>query len=311
MCAILLPLMPAGNYREILLPAAVRTIVGVVPSLDNGAPYRGAAVSSIRASDVTTPASQATSRQFGGIAPPVRAEGAAWALFLDFDGTLIDIAMTPDSVVVPPKLRAILSACADAFDGAVAVVSGRPISTLDALLDPLKLPTAGLHGLELRMADGTVEEAAHRPSELAGLRARFRALAREDARLVAEDKGSSLALHFRRAPERERELRELVAGAATRHDGHHVMLGKMVLEVRPAHADKGTAIARFLETPPFAGRTPVFAGDDITDEDGFAVVNRHGGISIKVGAGETHAAYRVPDVAVLRDWLAVVAGGLK
>ena len=214
----------------------------------------------------------------------------------------------PDSVVVPPKLREVLAACIEAFGGAVAIVSGRPISTLDALLDPLKLPAAGLHGLELRMPDGTVEEAAHRASELAELRARFRALAREDARLVVEDKGSSLALHFRRAPEREQELRELVAAAATRHHGHHVMYGKMVLEVRPAHADKGTAIARFLEAPPFVGRTPVFAGDDITDEDGFAAVNRHGGISVKVGAGETHAAYRVPDVAALHGWLAVVAG---
>ena len=260
---------------------------------------------------MTIPASRAALRQFEGTAPPARPEGTAWALFLDFDGTLVDIAMTPDAVVVPPKLRGVLAACIEAFDGAVAIVSGRPISTLDALLDPLKLPAAGLHGLELRMADGSVEEAAHRASELAGLRARFRALAREDARLVVEDKGSSLALHFRRAPERERELRELVTGAATRHTGHHVMHGKMVLEVRPAHADKGTAIARFLGAPPFVGRTPVFAGDDITDEDGFAVVNRHGGISIKVGAGESEATCRVPDVAALHDWLAVVAGGLK
>ena len=260
---------------------------------------------------MTIPASQAALRQFEGIAPPTRPEGAAWALFLDFDGTLIDIAMTPDAVVVPPKLREILAACIEAFGGAVAIVSGRPISTLDALLDPLKLPAAGLHGLELRMPDGTVEEAAHRVSGLAELRAQFRSLVREDARLVVEDKGSSLALHFRRAPERERELRELVAAAAARHDGHEVMHGKMVLEVRPAHADKGTAIARFLGTPPFVGRTPVFAGDDITDEDGFAAVQRHGGITIKVGAGETHAAYRVPDVAALHGWLTAVAGWLK
>ena len=161
------------------------------------------------------------------------------------------------------------------------------------------------------MPDGTVEEAAHRPAGLAELRAQFRSLVREDARLVVEDKGSSLALHFRRAPERERELREFVAGATTPHDGHEVMHGKMVLEVRPAHANKGTAIARFLRTSPFAGRTPVFAGDDITDEDGFAVVNRYGGISVKVGAGGTRAAYRVPDVAALHGWLGVVAGRLK
>ena len=215
--------------------------------------------------------------------------------------------MTPDAIVIPSKLRPILAECVEAFDGAVAIVSGRPIEVLDTLLAPLRLPAAGLHGLELRMPDGTVEEAAHRTMGLAELRARFSSLAREDARLVVEDKGSSLALHFRRAPERERELRELVAGAARRHNGHHVMHGKMVLEVRPAHADKGTAVTRFLQTPPFAGRTPVFAGDDVTDEDAFAAVNRHGGISVKVGAGESEATCRLPDVAALHDWLAGIA----
>ena len=243
----------------------------------------------------------------GDTAPPAYLDGAAWALFLDLDGTLIELATTPDAVVVPRKLRGILSACAEAFDGAVAIVSGRPIAALDALLDPLRLPAAGLHGLELRMPDGTLEQVARRAAGLAGLRARFLSLAREDARLVVEDKGSSLALHFRRAPERERELRELVAGAATGHDGHHVMHGKMVLEVRPSHADKGTAIVRLLAMPPFAGRRPIFAGDDITDEDGFAAVNRLGGISLKVGEGDTGAMFRVPDVDALHAWLAAVA----
>ena len=264
-----------------------------------------------RASDVTTPANQALSPHSGGIAPPTHPDGAAWALFLDFDGTLVDIAMTPDAVVVSSTLRAVLPACIDAFDEAVAIVSGRPISTLDALLDPLRLPAAGLHGLELRLPDGTVEETAHHTAGLAELRARLHSLVREDARLVVEDKGSSLALHFRRAPEREHELRELVAGAATRQRGHHVMYGKMVLEVRPAHADKGTAVTRFLETSRFAGRVPVFAGDDITDEDGFGVANRLGGISIKVGAGETAASYRVPDVAALHDWLTAIASARR
>ena len=260
---------------------------------------------------MTTPANQALSPHSGGIAPPTNPDGAGWALFLDFDGTLIDIAMTPDAIVVPSTLRAVLPACIDAFAGAVAIVSGRPISTLDALLDPLRLPAAGLHGLELRLPDGTVEETAHRPAGLAELRARFHSLVREDARLVVEDKGSSVALHFRRAPERERELRGLVAGAATPHNGHQVIHGKMVLEIRPTHADKGTAIDRFLDTPPFVGRLPVFAGDDITDEDGFAAVNRHGGISIKVGTGETRAAYRVPDIAALHDWLATIASARR
>ena len=235
---------------------AVRTIVGVAPSLDNGARCRIASAPATQVPGVINPASQATSRELGGIAPPPHPGGAAWALFLDFDGTLIELAATPDAVVVPPKLRTILSVCADAFDGAVAIVSGRPISTLDALLDPLRLPAAGLHGLELRMPDGTIEEVAHRTAGLAELRARFHSLVREDARLVVEDKGSSLSWHFRRAPERERELRELAAGAATRHNGHHVMHGKMVLEVRPTHADKGTAVSRLLEMRPFGGNRP-------------------------------------------------------
>ena len=210
--------------------------------------------------------------------------------------------------MVPPQLRTILSACADAFGGAVAIVSGRPIATLDALLAPLRLPAAGLHGLELRMPDGTVEHAASEAPRLAELRARLLSLAQEDARLVVEDKGSSLALHFRLAPERERELRAVVSGAAELHEGHHVLHGKMVVEVRPARSDKGDAVARFMETPPFAGRTPVFAGDDSTDEAGFATVNRLGGISVKVGAGESDAACRISHVAALHDWLAAIAG---
>jgi len=281
--------------------------VGAVSSLDNGAPRHVAPVLSTCDPDVSTPAASSPLTFCEGTAPPARPEGAAWALFLDFDGTLVEIAMTPDAVVIPLKLRPILAECVDTFDGAVAIVSGRPIEVLDTMLAPLRLPAAGLHGLELRMADGTVEEVAHRTEGLAGLRTRFGSLAREDPRLVVEDKGSSLALHYRRAPERERELGDLVAGAVRRDTGYHVMQGKMVLEVRPAHADKGTAVDRFLETPPFSGRTPVMAGDDITDEDAFAAANRRGGISVKVGAGETEATCRVPDVAALHDWLEGIA----
>ena len=243
-----------------------------------------------------------------GRTPPVPPAGVAWALFLDFDGTLVEFAATPDAVVVPRKVRAILSACADALDGAVAIVSGRPIATLDALLAPLRLPSAGLHGLEVRMPDGNVEHADSGASDLAELRTRLLSLAREDARLVVEDKKSSLALHYRRAPERESELRALVADAADQYRGHHVLHGKMIVEVKPARINKGDAVGRFLESSPFAGRRPIFAGDDLTDEDGFAAVNRLGGVSVKVGAGESSAACRVPDVDALHDWLAAVAG---
>ena len=293
---------PSVSYLSI-------AFVGGAPSLDNGAPCRVASAGFRRGSIVNTQANHPPTTGSGRSGPPSHSEGVPWALFLDFDGTLIDLATTPDAVVVPPKLRAILSGCVAAFDGAVAIVSGRPIAALDALLDPLRLPAAGLHGLEQRMPDGTLERAARRGRGLTGLRTRFHSLAQEDARLIVEDKGSSLALHFRRAPEREHELRELVTGAAAPHNGHHVMHGKMVLEVRPAHADKGTAVTRFLETPPFAGRTPVFAGDDVTDEDAFSVVNRHGGISVKVGTGESGATFRVPDVDALHDWLATLGRG--
>ena len=241
-------------------------------------------------------------------APPTCPGAAEWALFLDFDGTLTDLAATPDSVVVTPRLRSVLAACAETFGGAVALVSGRPIAALDALLDPLRLPAAGQHGIDLRWPDGTVEHAARRTSELDGLRSCFKALARADERLVVEDKGATLALHFRRAPEREQELCALAAEVATTNNGYRVLYGKMVLEVKPAHADKGSAVARYLEAPPFAGRRPVFAGDDVTDEDGFDAVNRLGGISVKVGAGESRAACRVPDVRALLDWLAAAAG---
>ena len=243
-----------------------------------------------------------------GPAPPVPSGAGAWALFLDFDGTLVGIAPTPDAVAVPSTLRAILSACADEFDGAVAVVSGRPIEALDALLAPLRLPCAGLHGLEVRLPDGTVEHAVPGAPELGDLRARLHSLAREDARLVVEDKSSSLALHYRRAPERESELCALISDLAERYRGYHALHGKKMIEVRPARADKGDAVRRLLETPPFAGRRPVFAGDDVTDEDGFAAVNRLGGISVKVGAGESRAHWRVPDVDALHNWLAAIAG---
>lgn len=244
----------------------------------------------------------------GQSAPPARPGPAEWALFLDFDGTLVDIAATPDAVVVPPRLRTILAACVDAFDGALAIVSGRTIAVLDALLEPLRLPAAGLHGLERRMPNGTVERVDSCAAGLDELRALLIALVREDDRLVVEDKCTSLALHFRRAPERERELRALVAGEATRYDGHHVLHGKKIVEVKPENAVKGDAVVRYLEAPPFSGRRPVFAGDDITDEDGFAAVNRLGGISVKVGDGESEATCRLPNVAALHDWLAAISG---
>ena len=183
------------------------------------------------------------------------------------------------------------------------MVSGRPIAELDALLAPATLPAAGLHGLEWRGRDGRIMRRGDDLGDLGPLRARLGRLAAADERLVVEDKGLSVALHYRRAPERQRELRELFTGLVAGVRGYHVLEGKMVVEAKPESIGKGHAIESLMGSPPFRGRRPVFAGDDVTDEDGFAAVERMGGISIKVGNGKTRAQYRTASVATLLDWL--------
>lgn len=227
------------------------------------------------------------------------------ALFLDVDGTLLQIAPHPDAVRVPPGLLPQLDRLAARTGGALALVSGRSIDDLDRLFAPLRLPCAGVHGLERRTAAAVVhrQDAA---ALLAPLRPPLVAFVRAHDGLLLEDKGQSLALHFRNAPDRacdaEALLRRLIAdnGGALNLKG-----GKMVWEAVPASADKGTAIAAFMQEPPFAGRRPVFVGDDMTDEDGFAVVNAMGGVSIRVGRREvpTAARHRLRDEAAVFDWL--------
>lgn len=226
------------------------------------------------------------------------------ALFLDFDGTLVEIAPTPARVQVMRDLPTLLAAVAGRLDGAVAVVSGRSVDDLARLLHPFRGPLAGLHGLERRARDGVVS----RP-EPDGVLARARALLADFAAvrpaLLLEDKGAALALHYRQAPDLAGACREAATHAAALGDGGlTVVEGKMVVELRLSSADKGAAIAALHDEPPFAGRVPVFVGDDRTDEDGFAVVNGRGGISIAVGNnGETCARYRIDSVGNVLSWL--------
>lgn len=234
---------------------------------------------------------------------PRPGRGDAWALFLDFDGTLTEIAETPDGVVVDGALREVLTCLRDALGGALAVVSGRPIADLDALLAPAKLPAAGLHGMEWRGRDGRIHRHVEAVGDLGPLRERVALLAASDDRLVVEDKKLSLALHYRRAPEREAELRAQFVGLVADIPGYHALEGKMVLEAKPDSIGKGFAIESLMRSTPFRGRRPVFAGDDVTDEDGFAAVERMGGISIKVGNGKTRAQYRTESVSSLLVWL--------
>ena len=239
-------------------------------------------------------------------APPLLAADASWALFLDFDGTLVELAETPDAVRVDRGLPARLQSLAGALQGALALVSGRPLATLDAMLEPLQVPAAGLHGVERRGADGEVfrfEPDQRVLDEARRVLARF-VVAHPQALL--EDKHASLALHYRRDPSLQPLARKAAEDAlAHTREGFHIQSGHMVYEIKSTAADKGAALHAFLDEEPFAGRTPVFIGDDDTDEHGFTVVAAQGGFGVRVGNGDgaTAARYRLRDPAAVHAWL--------
>lgn len=235
-----------------------------------------------------------------------------WALFLDFDGTLVEIADRPTDVRVPDRVPALLDRLRRALRGAVALVSGRSIAELDRLFAPLHLPAAGQHGLEWRGANGTVQQASVPGDALARARVAMDQLTPDHPNLLVEDKGLSLAVHFRQAPAAEPRVRAILDGIAAATDGRfHVQTGKMILELKPAAAGKGTVVERFLEESPFRARTPVFLGDDVTDEDGFAIAQRHGGFGVRIGPAEgTAAAYTLPTVSTALAWLEAIADTL-
>lgn len=231
------------------------------------------------------------------------------ALFLDVDGTLLEIAPRPELVRVPDGLPSLIIRLAAQREGALALISGRPLAQLDRLFQPWQGAAAGLHGLERRRADGILDCAVDHEgaAALERLRPTLAALATDGTGLRLEDKGGTLALHYRGAPQREPEIRTIVE-ALHRDVGSVLRLitGKMVIEFQPRSADKGRAIAAFLAEPPFLDRRPVFVGDDTTDEDGFAEIRRRGGVAIRVGPsdGATAANYSLPAVKAVLAWLA-------
>ncbi len=212
-----------------------------------------------------------------------------FALFLDVDGTLIDIADRPDTVVVPDALPALIAGLSKHLDGALALVSGRTITELDRLFTPISLASAGGHGAQLRLQAGEPVMTAQVDSPLpAFLIEAVAALAQSDPRLLFENKSTSVALHYRGAPELAEPLRarvdELLADARKRtHESPDLIAGKMIYEIKPAGFDKGWAISQFLKQPAFASRMPIMIGDDTTDEAAFAQVARSGGLSLGVG----------------------------
>jgi trehalose 6-phosphate phosphatase len=227
------------------------------------------------------------------------------ALFLDFDGTMVDIAPQPQAVEVPGALIGVLQDLQDYLHGAVAVISGRPIAQIDDFLQPLRLAVAGVHGAERRGADGKMHLLNTHPLDRVEEAARL--LAARHPGLLVESKRGSLALHYRLAPELEDDCVLAMQQAVAESPGITMLRGKMVVEAKPGGASKGRAIEDFLAEAPFAGRTPVFIGDDITDEVGFSTVQRLGGLGIKVGEGATVAWRRLPDPAALRQELEAAA----
>ena len=227
-----------------------------------------------------------------------------WALFLDVDGTIVEIAATPAAARVPIRAISALTSARERLDGAVALVSGRGLADLDRMFAPLRLPAAGAHGAERRTSDGKVHL---RPdaAPLGPAEALLTRWAVSHAGILLERKRGSLALHYRSVPWLEPAARVVVdAAAAAAGPEYHVQPGKLVLEIKSAAVRKSRAIAEFMTEPPFAGRKPVFVGDDLGDEDAFDFVNAQGGLSIAVGAERaTNARWRLSSEKQVLRWL--------
>ncbi len=223
------------------------------------------------------------------------------ALFLDFDGTLTDIAEHPDAVQVAPDVVPRLTRMAQALGGALAVVSGRPVAEIDHWLQPLRLPVAGVHGAERRGPDGLLRRIA--TPDLTPAREVAEALVRQHPALRLEVKPGALALHYRQADDLEAACVAAMTEAMRRVDGLALMCGKKVVELKPRRASKGHAVRAFLDEQPFRSRRPIYVGDDVTDEVAFETVLSLGGLAVKVGEGETLAPYRLADPAALQLWL--------
>lgn len=230
---------------------------------------------------------------------------ADWSFFLDIDGTLLEYAEHPQDVRVGADLLDLLGRVRAATGGAVALISGRSVADIDKLFSPLALPAAGQHGTERRAADGSVRRHLPPLDLLGRAAADIVRLTAANSGLVFENKGMTLALHYRQAPAlralAEREMRAIAAGLG---NAFELQTGKFVVEIKPGGKDKGSAIGEFMAETPFAGTCPVFVGDDLTDEPGFELVNRIGGHSVKVGPGITRARWRLFDAAAVRRWLA-------
>lgn len=245
-------------------------------------------------------------RRTRGVSSPARlpAPRREWGYFFDIDGTLVDIAPTPSEIFLEHDLHVLIRRLHRSSGGALALISGRSIADVDSIFAGSSLPVAGQHGLERRNALGNISRHNAIPEQLAEARKRLGEATARHSGLLLEDKGLSLALHYRAAPAlasfAHRIMRDLHADIGP---DYTILSGKRVVELKPSGKDKGEAVREFMEEEPFRGRIPVFIGDDVTDEHGFKVVNAHRGHSIKVGGGQTSARWRLRNVEAVRSWL--------
>ena len=233
------------------------------------------------------------------------------ALFLDIDGTLLEIVERPELVTVPPALLQSLERLAGQLGGALALVTGRTLANADSLFSGLSLPVGAVHGMERRSYQGAIESAGL-AYDLTALRDVLAGFVSDRPGLLLEDKGRTIALHYRAAPALESEVHAFILEQLFGRTGLALLHGKIVFEIKPEGADKGAAIRAFMEEAPFSGRVPVFLGDDTTDEYGFTAVRALGGYGYCVGLErESDARYRLADVAAVHEWLARLAKKLE
>jgi trehalose 6-phosphate phosphatase len=227
------------------------------------------------------------------------------ALLLDVDGTIVDLAPTPREVWIPPSLRNVLARLIERTGGAVALVSGRPVSDLDLIFAPLVLTAVGGHGAEFRLVNDGHGVAPNPPPLDANLKRKLAAIGKIGPGIIVEDKGYALALHYRLAPERESVIRAEVAKICAEHQSAaiEILPGKLVVEIKPSGFTKATGVRTLMTYAPFAGRHPIFVGDDTTDECVFRIMPELDGLAISVGRkvpGVT-SYFDTPDS--VRGWL--------
>jgi trehalose 6-phosphate phosphatase len=243
--------------------------------------------------------------------PPLPDASARWAIFLDVDGTLLDFADDPLAVRPDAALLELLHALHRRLDGALALVSGRELTDVDRLFDSAHWAAAGLHGLQLRHADGERRDFAVAPAQQARMRDVAHTLAARFDGVQLEDKHAAIALHCRRAPAQLPALHEAAIAVMTHLPGYELQPGNLVLEFKPTGMDKGRAVLELLQHAPFVDRQPVYLGDDLTDEHAFASINSRHGLSVRIGTREPSLAdFTLPGPAAAEAWLSRVLDAL-